>query len=122
MILNLTQHTATSEQIKAGVVNLGEFDHNIIKEMMTFDALPTKSVIDTAAVFLADTARQFCTVGDEVMIGGAPFLMAALEDALKKEGLKPVYAFSRRVSEDVVNPDGTVTKTTVFKHEGFVHV
>lgn len=122
MILNLTQHKATPEQVAAGVIDLSEFDHSIIKEMLTFDTLPTKSTIDTAAVFLADTARQFCNLGDEVMIGGAPFLMAALEEALKKEGLKPVYAFSRRVSEDKVNPDGTVTKVAVFKHEGFVHV
>jgi len=122
MILNLTQHTATTDQIAAGVVDLSGFDHSVVKDMMTFNELPSKSTIDTAAIFLADTARQFCALGDQVMIGGAPFLMAALQEALKREGLVPVYAFSHRVSEDRINPDGSVTKTNVFKHEGFVHV
>jgi len=55
-----------------------------------------------------------------VMIGGAPYLMATLEKALREVGLNPIYAFSQRVSIDKENPDGSVTKTMVFKHLGFV--
>ena len=29
-------------------------------------------------------------------------------------------AFSKRVSGEIVNADGTVTKTSVFKHLGFI--
>lgn len=31
-----------------------------------------------------------------------------------------LFAFSKRVSKDVENPDGSVTKTVVFNHEGFI--
>ena len=57
-----------------------------------------------------------------VMIGGAPFLMAALERELVDTwGMRPVYAFSVRESVDSVQPDGTVRKTAIFRHGGFIH-
>ena len=57
------------------------------------------------------------------MIGGAPYLMSALERALKQRGVKPLYAFSLRVSEDVLDEStGEVKKTLVFKHLGFLEV
>ncbi|MHB0929605.1 MAG: hypothetical protein ACYC3W_12015, partial [Candidatus Nanopelagicales bacterium] len=54
------------------------------------------------------------------MIGGAPFLMAPLEKALLSIGINPVFAFSERKSVEAHGADGTVTKTQVFKHVGFV--
>ena len=56
------------------------------------------------------------------MIGGAPYLMGALEVALKKVGIQPVYSFSERVSKEVVLEDGTTQKTSVFCHKGFIEV
>ena len=54
------------------------------------------------------------------MIGGAPFFMSTLERVLVLNGIKPLYAFSERVSEETTAPDGAVTKINVFKHIGFV--
>jgi len=54
------------------------------------------------------------------MIGGAPYFMGALESALLEAGVEPVYAFSRRVSEEMIQPDGSVRKVGVFRHVGFV--
>lgn len=31
-----------------------------------------------------------------------------------------IFAFTRRVSKEVQNPDGTVTKTSVFEHQKFM--
>lgn len=53
---------------------------------------------------------------EEAMIGGAPYLMPALAQCLKAEGVTPLFAFTQRVSVD--QPDGT--KTSVFKHAGWV--
>lgn len=54
------------------------------------------------------------------MVGGAPFFMAPLEAALRAVNIIPVYAFSKRESVEEKQPDGSVKKTQVFKHAGFV--
>ena len=56
------------------------------------------------------------------MIGGAPYLMSALENALMAVGIKPLYSFSERVSMEETIADGTVRKTNVFRHVGFVEL
>jgi len=55
------------------------------------------------------------------MIGGAPFFMSYLEEALRYRGLTPVYAFSQRESVEQVIDDKTV-KTSVFVHKGFIGI
>ncbi len=58
--------------------------------------------------------------GVAVMLGGAPWLMPALEKAAHLMGLSVCYAFSKRVSEEQHQPDGTVRKVNTFKHQGFI--
>ena len=53
------------------------------------------------------------------MIGGAPYLIASLHDALVGRDIQPLYAFSKRVSVEK-KEGGEVIKTSVFKHVGFV--
>lgn len=55
------------------------------------------------------------------LLGGAPFFMSALENAFYELGVPSVYAFSKRVSVEEVQPDGTVRKTNVFRHTRFIH-
>jgi len=112
MIINLTQHIATPEQRKAGV-----FDpacKKVIQKLLTFDELPTKDEIEQRARKLATLAYLYNA--KKAMIGGAPFLMASLEKALKERNITPVYAFSRR--EVIEESNGK--KISVFKHLGFV--
>ena len=54
------------------------------------------------------------------MIGGAPYLMGPLEQALKENNIDPLYAFSKRISSEYVDEEGNVRKEMVFKHLGFV--
>jgi len=118
LIVNLTQHSPTGEQIEAGVFDLPDKEREELRKLLTFDELPDLSEIERRAEKIAALASK--TRAKAAMIGGAPFLMGPLEDALLEEGIEPVYAFSRRVSEEVTGPDGTVTKIQKFRHVGFV--
>lgn len=58
--------------------------------------------------------------GVAVMLGGAPWMMPALEKVAHLRGLSVCYAFSKRVSEEQHQPDGSVKKVNTFKHQGFI--
>jgi len=122
MILNLTQHAATAEQIAAGVRDVVQHhgEREKLKSLLTFESLPSAEEVYDRADAIADLAQSYFV--DVAMICGAPYLMGALERALNKRGIKPVYAFSERVSEEQVQEDGSVRKVNVFKHIGFVEV
>jgi hypothetical protein len=115
MIVNLTQHQATPEQIEAGV---SQSQSQEIRRLLTFESLPTRREIAERAEALAEIASA--TGADYAMIGGAPYLMSELEHALRDVGVTPLYAFSRRESIEEINENGETVKRTVFKHLGFV--
>lgn len=121
MILNLTQHPATPEQIAQGVVDLGGEDLAALKVLLNFEEIPVVAELPGRAIAVAEIAiRATNGVLTECMIGGAPFFMRPLEQALLMAGYRPVYAFSRRVVVERPLPDGAVEKVVVFRHEGFV--
>jgi len=117
-ILNLTQHKPTEEQIKAGVVDPVE-RKNEIQILLTFDKIPTKNEMEDRAIRLAKICIE--EGFDKAMIGGAPYFMSTLERILKENGVQPLYAFSKRVVEEVETENG-VEKKVIFKHLGFVEV
>jgi hypothetical protein len=118
MILNLTQHAPTPEQVSAGVVDLPAESRSRLLELLTFRGLPTPSLVELRAQQIAVHAltEPGCT---QAMIGGAPYLMCPLEHALRGAGIQPVYAYSERVSVETVAADGTVRKSAEFRHLGF---
>jgi len=132
MIINLTQHPATAEQIAAGVVDLAGDARQALIVALTFDELPTREELEARAEYIAELAATYSDSDDDAgnagavaypsaaMIGGAPFFMAPLEAALRAVGIAPLYAFSRRESVEETLPDGTVRKVAVFRHAGFV--
>ena len=126
MILNLTQHIATQEQLDAGVVEPDEYDKKTIIDLLTFYSIPTHEEINYRANHLANIAANQCdSEGNYVyfssaMIGGAPYLMSALEYALDEIRVNALYAFSVRESVESVEPDGSMVKRNVFRHLGFV--
>jgi hypothetical protein len=132
MILNLTQHQATADQLAAGVVDC---QHPLIRkevaEALTFTWRPSAEEVERRAKRIAGLAaeeRHIVAAGrtpetayySRAMIGGAPFLMAPLEKALWALGIVPVYAFSLRDSAEETQPDGSVRKVNTFRHAGFV--
>jgi hypothetical protein len=136
LTLNLTQHETTAEQSYAGVRSM----HRVypqcdqrqpidrLRELLTFEDIPSRAEIECRAGEVAELADYSAYIiqsgGSEyvtrAMIGGAPFLMAPLAQALRSQGLTPIFAFSRRESEEVVQSDGAVKKVVVFRHLGFV--
>lgn len=120
-ILNATQHNATPDQGSAGVVEPGMEVKAELKRLLTFTSLPTREEVAARAAAITDlVAEEGVTAA---MIGGAPYLMGALEGALKDRGITPVYAYSERRSVEKTDPiSGEVTKTAVFVHLGFVEV
>ena len=122
MILNFTQHKATTDQIAAGVFDAPEEFQVAIAKVLTFDELPTTEEINQHAHDAVEIAYAIhdVVIFDTVIIGGAPFFIPALADRLDRAGFAVCFAFSKRESVDVQQPDGSVRKTAVFKHDGFV--
>ena len=127
-ILNLTQHVATPEQQAQGVVDLQPDTRDYLVELLTVDELPSQEELLKRCAKIAALAEENCPESEEddggwthhVMVGGAPWMMSALEGALYSKGIRPRYAFSKRESIEVAQPDGTVRKTMVFRHAGWV--
>lgn len=131
VIFNATQHTATSDQREAGVVDVYHTKKNQLSGLLTFNDIPDKAEMQDRAHRIATLllgemsgwTQQYGDLDDDirnVMIGGAPFFMSTLETVLKEHGFAVFYAFSKRESVETVMEDGTVQKKNVFKHVGFV--
>lgn len=118
-IINLTQHNPTPEQVADGVVDYPHIKAEV-KELLTFNDIPSQEEILRRAEELTNIVKRYD--GGSAMIGGAPYLMGTLEQTLKKARIQPLYSFTERVSVENNNPDGSVTKTAVFKHKGWVVV
>lgn len=117
-IINLTQHVGTAAQAAEGVFE--PHDKATVQQLLTFKDLPSKEDILARAEALADIAEK--EGASSAMVGGAPYLMGALECALKRRGIQPLYAFSIRESVEETLPTGEVIKKNVFRHLGFVEV
>lgn len=115
-ILNLTQHAATSDQVAVGVFKPA--DKREVQALLTFNEIPSTEEIKERAEKLADIVRKEGYAS--AMIGGAPYLMGALEAELKKRNVTPLYSFTKRESVETVNEKGEVVKTAVFRHVGWV--
>lgn len=135
MVINMTQHKATDEQVAEGVMDIESLAQRIasgdkyagtspeearerLVGLLTFAAIESGDAIRHRAELLADLAVEVGAKG--ALIGGAPYLMGPLESALKDRGIVPLYSFTERVSVEETLPDGSVKKTNVFKHVGFV--
>ena len=115
-IKNLTQHAPTQEQYdgRGGVTGV---DENVVA-LLNFETPPSVEEIHERAAALAALAAGF----ESAMIGGAPYLMGPLCEALKAVGVQPLFSFSERRSSEQQMPDGTVKKVSVFAHVAWVAV
>lgn len=126
IIINATQHQATIEQTYDGVIDLSKSMREQIQMLLNFDQLPTAVDVVFRArkiALLIEIETDFIGAGKGekfAMIGGAPFLMGPLCQALKDRGITPVFAFSQRESHEEHMPDGAVRKSSRFVHLGMV--
>lgn len=118
MILNLTQHDATAEQLAGGVVDLAGDAREGVRQLLTFPTPPSAAEMGDCARSIAYIARL--QGAKCAMIGGAPFFMPTLERVLEATGIQVLYAFSVRESVEEALPDGSIKKSSRFRHAGFV--
>lgn len=125
-VLNLTQHTATPEQIEDGVVDLQGETREKVLSLLNFEQFPKRHDMLVRAEALARIAESAPRNTDRdgpgfsaVMIGGAPFFTPTLVSVLDRHGIMALCAFSKRESVEEQTPDG-VRKVSVFRHLGFV--
>lgn len=128
--INLTQHSITEEQKVAGAFE-PTVSKETVTELLTFNELPSSKELLQRARKLAALAQEECgkklrelhysnDVTIYAMIGGAPYFMSHVEAAFKERGVNYAYAFSKRESVEETLPDGTVKKTSVFRHAGWI--
>jgi len=110
MIINLTQHNASQEQRKENVFDLQEEHLTEVKSLLTINKGDNN--LKERAARIAEIAKEYNV--NKAMIGGAPFFMNILVQALKEKGIEPFFAFSERVAVEV---DGV--KKSIFKHAGW---
>ena len=134
LAINLTQHELTQEQKEdAYWVRYDSYNGTNstieVKRLLTFEFQPDTAEIQERAEKLAEIAEGIFLQLDpegalphKAMVGGAPYLMHPLEDALKERGIQPMYSFSQRVSIETINEKGEIIKTSTFKHVGWVEV
>lgn len=122
-ILNLTQHEATPDQKLAGVIDLPKEAQERLRQLLTFLDIPTMEIMQLRAEALCDMVEEFHpdTQNCLVMIGGAPYFMPVLTATLMRRKMHPLFAFSKRQVVEEPQADGSMKKTVVFKHEGFVY-
>ena len=127
-ILNLTQHPASPEQIDDRCVDLEPHYLQQLKPLLNFTAFPDQEEVYQRAKDIAALAEEQWQAVEQdgdgkcAMIGGAPYLMKSLQEALEELGFEVCYAFSVRESVERIADDGSVIKTSVFKHKGYVFV
>lgn len=117
-IYNLTQHELTEEQKKDGIIELPAALSERVRSLLTFETLPTRAEIEERAQQLAELAAGEGAEG--AMLGGVPFLMSALQNALQQRSIRTFFAFSRRRCTEVHTADGNVEKRCLFCYEGLV--
>ena len=118
ILINLTQHNLTQEQLK-DAVEVGNDVRDEVVKLITFSGLPTAGEIKGNASRLAEICRDMHA--SHAVIGGAPYFMGSLEQALRRVGVTPLYAFTERVAVEITNPEtGEVTKTSKFNFAGWI--
>jgi len=116
MILNLTQHNSSTEQIEQGLVE--PEDKALVKELLTLrvnSPEEMRKAIDTKVQLLLNVADSHRPT--TILVGGHPGLIAVLVGELKFQQYKVVMSHTDRV---VVEKAGV--KTSVFKHKFFYEV
>jgi len=118
MILNLTQHEPTPEQVADGV---GQPIPEVVA-FLTFETLPDMAEVESRAKHIAWLAAKAAGNAPSVraMIGGAPYLMRPLEQALRCHGIRPIYSYLEQVCWETDLQCGSVELKRVFRHSGWV--
>ena len=116
-ILNMSNHTLTGEQI----AELKGYGYEIIElnaeDKQRWANLNPDNYEDVVYRIMEDSDTRYDV--DCFHIAGFPPAVVLAVNTAFHLGKRSVYAYSERVSEESLQPDGTVKKINVFKHLGF---
>lgn len=117
-IVNFTLRAATPEQLAEGVIEVSDEDRLRIHELFKFQYVPDAYEVTVRARLLAQLAESYDA--GYVLVDGPPFLMVALDIALRALNVYPLYALSKKEITKTIRPDGTVVEQSVTKPVGWV--
>lgn len=116
-ILNMSNHTLTGEQ----VAELNDYGYEIVElnveDKQRWANLNPDNYEDVVYRIMEDSDTRYDV--DCFHIAGFPPAVVLAVNTAFHLGKRSVYAYSERVSEESLQPDGTVKKVNVFKHLGF---
>lgn len=115
-ILNLTQHNASPEEEFAGVCEPS--NKRLVQTLLTFTELPSRELLFERAQILAELAVD--NEATHAMIDGAPYFMVHLARALNDYGVRPIFSFTKRETEEARAPDGAIIARVVYNHHGWI--
>ena len=115
-IVNLTQHSSTETQAEQGVIEPP--DKEYVKSLITFEDIPTLQDLRKRANLLVEICREMNM--QFALIAGAHWWLIVLEHHLRIHGITPLQSFSKRVSFEHTNENGTVHMVKTFVHAGWI--
>jgi hypothetical protein len=122
-ILNTMQHVLTDEQIadlsgmfnNANVSDLRDVDNELFKQL---SSVSVDASLNDLANQLLEVSRKFDIV--ILPIGSPAFMFKFATKTHANMDIVFMFAHSDRIAIEKQNEDGTVTKTSVFKHVKFL--
>lgn len=126
-VLNTMNHGLTEVQVaelkimygeNVELVNLRDTNQDLFSKLSNISANADLNALAHSLIYTI-TMNNFDVV--ILPIGSPAFMykLASLNDEICADKL---FAHSERVSKEVTNPDGSVTKTNVFNHVGFITI
>ena len=115
-IINLTQHVSTETQQEQGVIE--PKDKEYVKNLITFEEIPTLQDLRNRANLLVEVCREMNV--RFALIAGAHWWLIVLEHHLRTHGITPLQSFSKRLSFEHTNENGTVHMVKTFVHAGWI--
>ena len=114
-VLILLNHNLTEEQIK-DLKNLGITAFINISTEKWGQIPPDLENITQFLEEYFNALKKNGKRGDYFLIQGDYGATYQLVNFAKDLGLIPIYATTNRVSKEILNPDGTISKQNIFKH------
>ena len=126
IVINLTKHVHTPEQIADGSIEIASL-RPFIDSAQDYDSLQSTWYAGAMAMVLAKEAHAAArAILPETKlsanIAGAAWLIIPLCAALRGYGISPVCSFSKRVCTESLDAEGKTTLTYTFQHEGWVEL
>lgn len=99
MIYNMTRHPSTQEQKDMGIIDPPKYIYGRLKDLGTFDELPSPAVVLSSATAAAHLIFEYLEedAEAEVLLSGAPYFTMALAQKLKAMGIKTSFPYFKRV-------------------------